>query len=276
MPPAVLVASRYAAALNRLADRSQTALERLYVGLGSYDEVAADRFHDLAKPLVERVATATVNTTSSYLYTVTGAPVFPPSPLVVADAAARMYDPFDRLARNLANGMPWTEAVDGGRSQAAALGDDAVFRTARQSMGQMTDMRDWKRRLSGGCCQWCMKLADVVFDFADQATFGHSHCRCLPVPVDAIGSHNDQVREANGFDAQAEHLWDQRQNRKRLKDSAKNAQQRSDAAAAEALTEPDPKRRDRLETRAQEWETRAEAANERLRILETGSHRLAA
>jgi hypothetical protein len=270
------IAARYTLTLERIADRTQRALVRLYGSLDTYDELDADRFHDLGQPIVRAAATAAQNTTGTYLYAATGTPPAAPSPLIVADAASRLYDPFDRLARNLASGMPYTDAVAGGLSQADALGDDAVFRTARASMSQMTDLTDWQRRLSSKCCQWCMKLAGVVFDNAGQATFGHPHCRCVPVPVAAVGDHNDRIRDDAGFDAQAENLYDQRAARKRLADSTRIAQRNSQQAATEALTEPDPRRRDRLETRAQEWETRAEATAERLRILETGTHRLAA
>ena len=270
--PAAL-AQAYTRTLARLADHTQRLLIVQFDGLTTYEN--GDAFHNKARPVVEAAAQATVDTTGAYLeaagYTPGAA-----SDLVVADAAARCYDPFDRLARNLSNGMSFTDALAGSRSQVAALGDDAVHRTARDSMAQMGPRTDWMRHLAGGCCSWCMKLSSVVFDYAGQATFGHAHCRCVPVPTGAVADHNAKIRGAEGFDPHAEDLFDQRQARKSLRDQAKNAQKRSKQARIEALTETDPARLERLSIREQEWETRAEAANERLRILETGTHLLTA
>lgn len=275
MVTATRLATTYTATLNLAADRTQAALVALFDSLGTYDETTAWEFHGNARPVVEAAATAALEQTSAYLEAQGVTAALPE--LLVADAAARCFDPFDRLARNLANGKTWPDAIDGARSVAASLGDDAVFRTARDGMAWMAvDMRDWQRRLSTGCCQWCMKLSSVVFDSAGQATFGHAHCRCVPVPVDAIGDHNASVRDSAGFDAKAEALYDQRHAISRIKRSQRTAERNSADAAKQALTEPDPARRERLETRAQEWETRAEVAAERLRIIQTGTHRLAA
>lgn len=276
MTATVALAGAYTATLNRLADHSQATLERIYTGLGSWDDLAADQFHSLAKPLVTATAQAAMDATAGYLVALGTEPA-PPSDLVVADAAARCYDPFDRLGHDLLQGLSWDDAVAGGRSAASALGDDAVFRTARNGLAQMgVDMRNWQRRLSSGCCQWCMKLSHVVFDSAGQATFGHAHCRCVPVPVDAIGDYNAAIRDANGFDPEAERRFDQRHATNNLRKQIRTADRRQAEAQRQLLTEQDPARRDRLETRVQEWETRGEAARERLRIAETGSHRLAA
>lgn len=270
------VATAYAATLENLADHAQRSLALLWASLATYDDIGADQFHATATAITTQFATAAANTTSGYLLTITGTPPPPAPQLFVADAAARCFDPFDRLGRLLADGTPYQEAVTSGQAVAEALGSDSVYRTARSTMGAISEGSrvQWQRRLQGKCCPWCMKLSSVVFDSAGQATFGHANCRCLPVPADVIGDHNTAIRDAEGFDPQAEKLYDQRHARKRLRDSAKTATKRSEQAARDALTEPDPLRRDRLETRAQEWETRAEAASERLRIMETGTHRL--
>jgi len=268
--------SAYADTLDLIASRTARLLTGLFDSLPTLDEDAAWAFHAEAKKITEAAALAAIDTTTGYL-AASRIPLADVSPLVVADAGTRCFDPFERTWRNLGSGMPWEDAVAGGRAVVEAVADDAVHRTARVGMAQLgANHTRWQRRLSSSCCQWCMKLSSVVFMSAGEATFGHAHCRCVPVPADAIGDHNEQLREAEGFDASAEKLWDQRKARTSLRKQAAHADRRSKAAAREALTEPDPVRRDRLETRAQEWETRSEAAAERLRIMETGTHRLAA
>lgn len=262
--------------LEALSEAARSDLLALFDSLPSYDEAAASLFHDAAKPIARAAAQASADLTTAYLSTIIDSPP-PPSSLTIEDAAARMYDPFERIGRNLANGMSNAEAVAAGRSQVDALATDTVYRTARTGMAEQAfDMNDWQRRLRSDCCQWCMKLSSVVFDTAGQATFGHPHCKCIAFPVSELGDHNLEVRKAEGFDAEAEKLWDQRKARRRLRESIANSQKRSAQAAADASRAMTPERRDVLETRAQEWETRAEAAAERLRIMETGTHRLAA
>ncbi len=273
MVSAVALAGAYTAQLGRLADETERRLAILFDSLDTYDN--GDLFRDQARPVVSAAAQATIDVTGGYL-DASGFTPAAPSELIVADAAARCYDPFDRLARNLSKGMEFAEALTGARSQATALGDDAVHRTARNAMAQMGPSGTWMRRLAAGCCQWCMKLSSVEFNGPGEATFGHSHCRCVAVPTGAVAGHNGSIRDAEGFDAAAEDLFDKRKARRSLADQAKNARRRSEQARLEQITEPDPARRERLSIREQEWETRAEAAAERLRILETGTHRLAA
>lgn len=274
MPSPALLAAAYTGTLGRLADHTERLLVVLFDSLDTYDN--GDQFHDQAQPIVTAAAQATIDTTAGYL-DATGFTPTTTSDLIIGDVAARCYDPFDRLGASLAKQYSLPDAMAGARSQAAALGDDAVHRTARDAMAQMVPGHDiWHRRLSGGCCQWCMKLSAVEFRSAGDAQFGHAHCRCIPIPTGDVAAHNAAIRKGEGFDAHAEDLYDQRDARRSLRKQAKTAQKHSDQAAQEALTEPDPQRRDRLETRAQEWETRAEAAAERLRILETGTHHLAA
>lgn len=272
----VQITDAFTRVLDHLADTTQARLVATFDTLGGYDEDAAWLFRSRVRPLITSAAQASINASSGYL-TALGMEVGPASGLVVADSAARCLEPFDRLGRNLNSGMQWMDAVTGARSMASALGDDAVYRTARNGIAQMSKTPvKWQRRLSSKCCDWCMNLSGVEFFSAAQATFGHNRCRCVPVPLAAIGDRNAKIRESEGFDELAQRRFNGRVERRRIQDQERLAARRSREAAAEALTEPDPIRRERLETRAQEWETRSEAAAERLRIFDTGSHLLAA
>ncbi|MCV5968523.1 hypothetical protein, partial [Lactococcus petauri] len=84
--------------------------------LDDYGDQGADLFYELAQPIVEAAATAAQDATTGYLTTAEVALGAPADPIFAADAAARTYDPFDRLGRNLAAGMNWDDAVAGARS----------------------------------------------------------------------------------------------------------------------------------------------------------------
>ncbi len=258
----------YARTLDRIANAVRRGLLSIWDALPAYDEASQLLFVEQAAPLLDAAARATVAATDAYMATIDVDPRSDRDDLIVADATARAFDPFDRLARNLSKGMPWEDAITGARSVASDVGNDSVFRTARTSMAwKGWQLTDWQRRLQGGCCQWCMKLSSVVFDTAGDATFGHANCRCLPFPVEEVAGANEAVRAEEGFDAKAEALYNQRQAATRQRQSASNARSRADQARTELLTEDDPARRQRLEQRAQDWDARAEAADLRAGLL---------
>lgn len=258
----------YARTLDRIANAARRGLLTFWDALDTYDEASQLLFVEQAAPLLDAAATATVAATDAYMATIGVDPTAGYDATIVADATARAFDPFDRLARNLSNGMPWEDAIVGARSVASDLGNDAVFRTARTSMAvKGATLTDWQRKLRGGCCQWCMKLSSVVFDFAGDATFGHANCRCIPFPVEQVADANAATRADEGFDAKAEALYNQRQAANRQRQSARNARSRAEQARTELATEADPGRRLRLERRAADWDARAEAADLRAGLL---------
>lgn len=271
-------ADRYQANLEVLAGRTSAALLRAWVYASPWDFDGEGRFHAVAKPIAIGAATAAVNT--SVAYARVSAPDLAtgtPSPLIVADAGARMFTPFETLSSRLATGERWTDAVGTAREVVVALGSDVVHGPARQAVADvMPGASPWVRRLNSGACEWCLNLSGVQWPTASSATFGHSRCACVAVPVGDAGDHNDRLRAEAGFDQQAKNLYRVRDQRARLRDSEALARRRQAQAQADQLTEVDPARRERLSIREQEWETRAEHAAERLRLLETGTHRLAA
>lgn len=271
-----MTTDRYAVALARLADRTSTGVLRLWDALPGLTVADSIDFHDRATPLVRAAATASIELTSAYAATLTPAPLHAPSPLIVDEAAAHLFDPFDRYAR-LADDP--AQAAASARSVASSVGHDTVYRTARQAIAEAVPagtFPTWVRLVTGKSCPWCMNLSGVEFPTAAAATFGHANCDCVPVPAAAGNPLNDRTRRAAGWDDQAATRYRERHHRTNLRRQARNARRRSADARRELRTEADPARRERLSIREQEWETRAERAEERLRLLDTGSHRLPA
>lgn len=261
--------------LQALAKRHQSAMLRLWDHLAPRGFDGQDQWHDTTKPLSEAVAQASIQLVAAYMATIDHRPA-KVSPLVVADAGARMFDPYDRMGAALSSGSQFDEALDSARSVVEGLSLDTVSDPARSSLSYLGPHVMYGRRLNGGACEWCMSFDGVEFPFAEAANFGHNFCQCQPFPIDDIGDQNTIVRDTAGFDAPAQTRWEGRHQRSRLTASIDTAKANQARAAADQLTEADPARLARLSTREQEWETRAEAAAERLRILDTGTHRLAA
>ena len=85
-----------------------------------------------------------------------------------------------------------------------------------------------------------------------------------------MASHNRTIIDAAGGDVEVRKY----KQLGKLRQSERIARRRQEQARRELLTETDPARRDRLGIREQEWETRAERAAERVRLLTTGTHQL--
>lgn len=270
-----ITADRLHDRLEQLSDRNQAAFVRLWARFAPLGFDGQDEWHDLTKPMAQAAAQAAIDLTAAYTADLgfTAAPV---SPLVVADAAARMFDPYDQMAVKLSQGLDFAAALDGGRTAVEALGLDTVHRPARGSLAYLAPDTTYVRRLNTTACKWCMKFSAIEFPSSVAADFGHPNCKCQPFPIGQIDGQNDRVRAAAGFDADAERRYDNRTQHNRLQGQVDHAKARQEQARIDQLTEPDPARRERLSVREQEWETRAEAAAERLRILDTGTHRLTA
>ena len=242
----VTAAERYADVLARLAAAAQAVLLRLWDGKPGVPLAA--NWDEAARPLIEQIADAAVQA-AVVLGAQFGATAAP-SDLIVADAGARVLDPFDRIAALVKRGE-FTGLDESARSVVEALAHDTVYRTARQAVASVAGEVDtaWVRRATAKSCDWCLSMTQYTYRSAESASFGHDRCDCVPMPHDWIGDHNDRIiadrgLTADGLEAQrtaADH-------RRKLRRSAAIAEKR----AAET---PE---------RAADWTVRAERARERL------------
>lgn len=258
------MAAAYARQVESLATETRRRLLRIWDSLAPWGDAELDRFHAIAKPLIEAAARVSIDITTTYLESTAPGQVGTPSTLIPADASARLFDPSDRIGRLMANGATFEEATAAARQVVDDLGHDTAFRSAREAMADAAPPgKTWQRRVTGSSCKWCLSLAGAKFYSAASATFGHTHCDCLPMQTEAVAAHNQALIDAAGGDLEVRKY---RQVGK-LRQSERTARRRQAQAKADQSTETDPARRERLSIREQEWETRAERAAERLRLL---------
>lgn len=230
----------------------------------------------LARPLLRGAAASGIASASGYVTVSAGAPTTPISRHLAPALVARIWDPLEVLGKGLADGMDWRDAALAATPAAEALGTTTVMAASRQTLAEQYPVRTrWRRMVNAGACRWCLGLAGAEWNTADQASFGHTSCKCWPVPAAELGDNNDRVLRAAGFDPETV-TYGRIQQIDRLRQSERTARRRRQQAIDEAAAETDPDRIERLSQREQDWETRAERAAERRRILETGTHRLAA
>lgn len=274
----VLLADRYQNRLESLSDQTARRLLLMWSAMATRPDAEALWLSN-ARPVLSAAASRSVLLSAAYARsTLPGVTLAPVSPLVVPDAVAHVWDPLAAVWSRLGSGTQWPDAIEASRDDVLALADDVTVGTGREAVAdQLVEVRTgWRRRLNQGACKWCMSMAKYTWPAAHEATFGHARCRCVAIPDGDLGEHNDQLLDAAGWDQQAEQQYRKRHQIARLKESEQNALKRSREAADELRSERDPARRERLSMREQDWETRAERAAEKRRVLETGSHRLAA
>lgn len=278
----VLAAEHYQLRLEGLSALTSARL------LGLWDTITRrgggeDEWIRAARPIATGAATAAVDLSAAYAQIAarryaTGTP----SPLIVADAAARIHEPLLVVSKTLGEGATWAEATEAARTTIEGLGSDTVMGPGRQALADRIPYVKAIRQLDSKACDWCISISGVIWPSMDAASFGHTSCHCTPAPIlgpetfQKASAHNQAHRDAVGWDDSKAATYKVRAQISRLKESERNATARSKAAAKAARTESDPARLERLSIREQDWETRAERAAERRRILETGTHLLPA
>ena len=274
----LLLAERLQGHLEALADRTATRLVLVWsAAVRSPD--AEEAWVTAARPILTASAERAVGLSGAYARSLLpGATLAPVSDLIVPAATAIVWDPLAVTWGRLAVGDDWATATTAATDTVSSIGEDAAMTLGRDATADLIadTYTEYGRRLNAGACKWCMSMASYTWPTAHEASFGHSRCRCTPVPVDDLGDHNDTVTTAAGWDRQAEKAYRKRHQVARLRESEDIAKRRSREAAEQLRSERDPDRRERLSQREQDWETRAERAAEKRRILETGTHRLAA
>ena len=176
LSPAEAAADLFAERIDDLAAETRRRLLAIWDRLAPWDDAALDEFHRIARPLVQASAQVAVELAGTYSAAVFGE-ASPASPLIAQDAAARLYDPLDRITRLLGSGATTDVATTAARSVVDDLGHDTAWRSARQAIAETSPPgQRWQRRVTGESCRWCLSLASAVFNTAESATFGHTRC----------------------------------------------------------------------------------------------------
>lgn len=258
--PAPELSAVYDRQITNLSTETRRRLLRIWDSLAPWTEAEIARFEEIAAPLIEAASQAAVDVTATYVEQSVGV-ARPTSQLIPADAAARRFDPSDRIGRLINDGMPFEEATAAGRNVVDALGRDTVHSSARQAFGEAAPpLGRYMRRVSGKTCQWCLRLAGTVWPSAADAEFGHAGCDCKADFAEAVEANNRAHVEAAGGTQAVK----QRDRVARLKRSERIARENQERARLAQETEPDPARRERLAEREQAWETRRERKAEQV------------
>lgn len=183
------------AAAVRVTESFQRTLERIYRrtgaltvarwdALGSWNDADVARFTAQVDQVFAAARIATVNASAGYYSLMTDAPpvqVNPASLVVQVDLRA----PFTAYWHGLAEGRPWLEAIDAGRSRAESTAIDYVTSTSRRTASSVAadGIVGWRRVLTGNSCRWCATVATQRYRTVESADFGHDFCDCTVAPI---------------------------------------------------------------------------------------------
>lgn len=266
-PEVVEAATRvYGATVARIGAATGTVAAEEFRRLGSWHRSEVARWRRMLVVLMDAAGQQAAAAAAAYISTVTEAP---PAAVLTAPSFARLVEPeapFLRLWSRLAAGDDLPAALDAGASAAQEIATQGTQRAARHSVGQLApdDTLGWRRVLIGPTCEWCALVSTQVYDTQESATFGHTRCNCSVAPivgdVDPGRVINEDLYKAMRRDRVADRVYENRKATD-LRKRAQQAGERRDAALAEAATERNPARRERLEARALDWDAKASRYN---------------
>jgi hypothetical protein len=183
---ATAITLSYLDQLDAIADAVARALRDVWMNMSGYDRQQLAEWIEQASPLTAAGTAEGADLAAAYLAELSG--TVPPT---VADLSLDYLDleaPFLRTWHDLKEGMPWEDSVDGGASQAEALGQDATNGGATKQMGQPgTKVIAHQRIPSATACDWCQVVATQLYKTAESASLGGQHhsCKCRIVPLTA-------------------------------------------------------------------------------------------
>lgn len=180
--------------LDALAAAVGQAIRDVFSTMSGYDRAQLAEWLERVTPLTQAGAAEGANLAAAYLAELTDlAPTIIDDIEVVAD----LEGPYLRYWHDLKEGHSWEDSIDGGASQAEALGE----RATRDGAGQQFEhppagvkVIGWQRVAQPGACEWCQVVSTQLYHSRESGTFGHHECRCIP-PI-PVTEHNAKALRA--------------------------------------------------------------------------------
>lgn len=168
--------------LKKIAARAGTVSKRSFLGLSGWDRANIAEFIDAAGPALSAAGGASLTLSTGFYGLLTGVP----SVGLLALVSSPNYEaPFTAYWSSLKD-MEWADAINVGADRAMSIGSDYVTLVSREVAGVAAPNAAGFRRVPRReACGWCLTVATQRYHTAESANFGHDHCGCLVVPIDA-------------------------------------------------------------------------------------------
>lgn len=253
--------------------RAQTALTvaAAWKSLPSYNEADVGPWLSLVIPVVAAAQRASVMLVDAFIAAVLGRPplAIDPTPLIGAGvregvAPSVVYRrPFVTVWTDLSDQVPWDRAVLDGLERALVAAETDVQLSMRSAAREVADQDDeivgYRRVADPTACGLCLVASTQRYHTDDLMPI-HSRCGCGIEPLTGAEDPGQIIdRDLHQHlkkDGVIDDLTFQRGSRKALERAAAN-RERANEFLAEALSETDPDRADRLRDRAAIWAQRA-------------------
>lgn len=263
---AIAATRAYQGQLDQTAEVTGRALRDLFARFaerGATDRADLPDWYQATRPGIDATAQRAASLTDGYAALLTDTPVAASDTAVYAELADPTQ-PFLRTWRDLKEGLPRAVALEAGGTVAHQLGVEIVQHVARNTFGKRFPKTErWRRVITGAkTCEWCAVVSTQTYRSQASATFGHSSCDCLVLPIKESdpGLHinrqlYDELRQSGAIGRVSE-------SRRvvRTREAIISNARRRDAVLAELAGEVDPNRRMVLAERARNWDRRSRAA----------------
>lgn len=193
---ATAITLSYLDQLDAIAGLVAQAIRDVWMNMTNYDREQLAEWIQEVSPLAQAGAAEGADLAAAYLSELTGVA---PSGATLDFALPALDGPFLRHWHDLKEGRTWEDSIDGGASQAEAIGE----RSTRDGAGEQFDhppkgvkIIGWQRVVQLDACDWCQVVATQMYRTRESGTFGHHYCRCLP-PIPVTDENATALRALN-------------------------------------------------------------------------------
>jgi hypothetical protein len=193
---ATAITLSYLEQLDAIASLVAGALRDVWMNMSGYDREQLAEWIEQVSPLAQAGAAEGADLAAAYLAELTGVA---PAGATLDFALPALDAPFLRHWHDLKEGQSWQDSVDGGASQAEAIGE----RSTRDGAGEQFDhppkgvkIIGWQRVVQVDACEWCQTVATQMYRTRESGSQSHDHCKCIP-PIAVTDENAKALRAIN-------------------------------------------------------------------------------
>jgi hypothetical protein len=193
---ATAITLSYLDQLDAIAAAVAEVFREAWLNMSAYDREQLAEWIDQVGPLGQAGAAEGADLATAYLSELTGVA---PTGADLSFTLPELEVPFLRYWHDLKEGQSWADSVNGGASQAEALGE----RSTRDGAGEAFEhppagvkIIGWQRVVQADACEWCQVVATQMYKTRESGSESHDFCRCIP-PIAVTEENAKALRVIN-------------------------------------------------------------------------------
>lgn len=193
---ATAITLSYLDQLDAIASLVAQAIRDVWMNMSGYDRQQLAEWIEEVSPLARAGAAEGADLAAAYLAELTG---IAPAGSALEFTLPDLEGPFLRHWHDLKQGRTWEDSIDGGASQAEAIGERSTRDGAGEQFGHPpkgVKIIGWQRVVQADACEWCQTVATQMYRTRESGSQSHDFCRCIP-PIAVTDENAKALRAIN-------------------------------------------------------------------------------